>query len=71
MKLFFSFLSIYAFALRFAFINIVRGRVRRGVYLLVRPIDYWRVFEFPVALEFLHPVASRIAADKARRGTWE
>ena len=61
--MFFSFLSMYVFALRLALLNILRGRIRRGVYLFVRPLDYWRVFEFPVALEYLHPAAGEHILD--------
>jgi SAM-dependent methyltransferase len=47
--------SIYIFALRYALLNVFRGRIRRGLYLLVRPIDYWRVREFPITVSYLAP----------------
>ena len=54
---------IYRFAVRHAALNILRGRVRRGLYLLVLPLDYWRVHEFPVSLEYLDPLAGERILD--------
>ena len=51
----YTLLSIYLFSLRYALANVFHGRLRRGLYLLVRPIDYWRVREYPLALEYLSP----------------
>jgi ubiquinone/menaquinone biosynthesis C-methylase UbiE len=55
MKFLRSFISIYIFAIRLALLHIIRGKIRRRLYLLVRPIDLWRVFEFPIVLEYLVP----------------
>ncbi len=53
MKSFVVFCSLYKTALRLAFLYLRKGKIRRGFYLLIRPIDYWRVFEFIVTYDFL------------------
>lgn len=58
-----GFASIYLFALRYALVHILHSRLRRGLYLLVRPIDYWRVREFPIALEYLRGVSGELILD--------
>lgn len=48
-----EFLSFYILAFKLALIHLKEGNIHRGVYLLVRPIDYWRVFEFTISREYL------------------
>ena len=50
-----TFCSMYSVAIKLAFVHILHGRLRRGIYLLIRPIDYWRVFEFLATYDFLQP----------------
>jgi hypothetical protein len=47
--------GMYVLGLRLGLLHLLRGKIRRGIYLLVRPLDYWRKLEFPIALEFLMP----------------
>jgi ubiquinone/menaquinone biosynthesis C-methylase UbiE len=47
--------GLYALGLRLGLLHLLRGKIRRGVYLLIRPLDYWRTREFPVTLEYLQP----------------
>jgi SAM-dependent methyltransferase len=49
------FFSLYLFALRYAIAQFRGGRVRRGLYLLLRSVDYWRVQEFAVSWGLLCP----------------
>jgi len=48
-------LGMYVLGLRLGLLHLLRGKIRRGIYLLIRPIDYWRTLEFPIALEYLRP----------------
>lgn len=65
LKFLLSFISLYKFALRLALLHLQCGKVRRGMYLLMRPIDYWRVFEFPIALDFLQPTRGERILDES------
>jgi SAM-dependent methyltransferase len=47
------FLSLYRFAFQYAIAQFRAGRTRRGLYLLLRSVDYWRVREFSVSWEYL------------------
>ena len=47
---------IYVLGLRLGLLHVLRAQIRRGIYLLIRPMDYWRTLEFPIALEYLLPV---------------
>ena len=44
---------MYTLGLQFGLLHLLQGKIRRGIYLLIRPIDYWRTLEFPIALEYL------------------
>ncbi len=54
MRGFRSFFSFYFIALRLAFNHFRAGNLHRALYLSIRPIDYWRVFEFVVSAEQLN-----------------
>jgi SAM-dependent methyltransferase len=47
--------GMYLLGLRLAVLHLLRAKLRRGIYLLIRPLDYWRTLEFPATLEYLQP----------------
>ncbi len=46
---------MFLLGLRLGWIYILAGNLRRGLYLLIRPIDYWRTLELPISFEYLQP----------------
>ena len=63
MKWFSSMFKMYVLGLRLTALHLLRRKIRRGLYLLIRPIDYWRTFEFPIAYEYLLPTSGEHILD--------
>lgn len=47
--------DMFLLGLRLGGIYVRAGKWRRGLYLLIRPIDYWRTLELPISFEYLDP----------------